>query len=159
MSYAEIKNNLTDAEAAASNNPQNPGAEPAVQEAEVKRSYDRSREGRIAAIDAKIEALQVKRQAILDAPEPTTKPKAAEIVVNAGETVTVEIGRGDTRRTVTGQVLAVFENKAGQKKIKVLAGEGVDTEVVEAFVAAVVPGEVGEVEEAGEEQDALTTAI
>lgn len=137
MSQAEIKNQLTDAEAEASNNPNNPGAEPAVQEVANKRSYDRTRQGRIESIDRKIAELQAKRQQIIDAPEPVAKAKAEPVAVNVGETVYVEVGRGETRRTLSGTVLAVYENKVGQRKVKVLAGEGADTQVVEAFAASV----------------------
>lgn len=109
----------------------------AAQEATNKRSYDRTRQGRIESIDRKIAELQAKRQQIIDAPEPVAKAKAEPVAVNVGETVYVEVGRGETRRTLSGTVLAVYENKVGQRKVKVLAGEGADTQVVEAFAASV----------------------
>lgn len=137
MSQAEIKNQLTEAEAAASNNPANPGAEPEVQLQEAKRKRAVTKEERIAAIDEKIAELQAKRERIQNEEERQPKAKAAPIEVNVGETVNVDIGRGETRRTVTGTVLAVFENAAGQRKVKVLAGEGVDAQLVEAFAAGV----------------------
>ena len=162
MSQAEIKNALTEAEAAASNNPENPGAEPAVQEVANKRSYDRTRQGRIESIDRKIAELQAKRQQIIDAPEPVAKAKPAPVEVNVGETVDVEVGRGETRRTVSGTVLAVYENKAGQRKVKVLAGEGADTQVVEAFAASVTKTDTppfGDTGEAADDLSGLTVEV
>lgn len=134
MSQAEIKNALTEAEAAASNNPENPGAEQAVQ---AKRKPARTKEDRIARVDEQLAELQAKRIRIESEEERVSKPKAEPVEVNVGETVNVEIGRGETRRTVSGQVLAVFDNAAGQRKVKVLAGEGVEAQLVEAFASAV----------------------
>lgn len=134
MSQAEIKNELTAAEAAASNNPENPGAEQAVQ---AKRKPARTKAERIARVDEQIAELQAKRIRIEQEEERVSKPKAEPVEVNVGEVVNVEIGRGETRRTVSGQVLAVFDNAAGQRKVKVLAGEGVDAQLVEAFASAV----------------------
>src|SRR5690606_23440307 len=106
-----------------------------------------TRQGRIESIDRKIAELQAKRQQIIDSPEPVSKPKREAPEVNVGEQVDVEIGRGESRRRVTGTVLAVYENKAGQKKVKVLAGEGADTQVVEAFAVGVTKVDVVESDE------------
>lgn len=136
QSEAVVKNDLTDAETAAATNPSNPGAEPAVQAVENERSYARTRQGRIEGYERKIAELQAKLEELRNAPEPTVRAKRAEVVVNVGETRDFEYGRGDNKKVLTGQVLAVYE-KNGSKKVKFLAGEGADAQVLEVFAHAV----------------------
>jgi len=54
--------------------------------------------------------------------------------VGSGFTVTFEAGRAETRRTVSGNVIAAYDVD-GKRKVKVLAGEGAAAELFEVEVS------------------------
>lgn len=91
----------------------------------------------------KIAAAQVKRdaaQATLDQLVKQQEAEAALADVTAGYTVSFEAGRAETKRTVTGNVLAAYETD-GKRKVKVLAGEGAEAELFEIEVSKLVSAE------------------
>lgn len=78
----------------------------------------------IAALKTRIEADTAKLR------ELETAEKSAEAMqkLAAGDVVGFMYGRGETRKQYIGEVRAVFDTDKG-KRVKVLAGEGVDEEI------------------------------
>ena len=130
MSEAEIKNQLTANEAEASNNPENPGAEPAVQAPAVKKRAAKSRADRIADIDVQIERLAERREELVREGEREEQLKN----IGAGTHVSFEHGRAKTKRTVEGVVISAYDDDKGTRKVKVLAGEGADASLYDVEV-------------------------
>lgn len=85
---------------------------------------------KIAETVAKIEQLNTKLAELRSQEE----AEAALAGVSAGYVVTLEAGRAETRRTVEGTVLAVYEVE-GKRKVKVIAGEGAGVELFEVEVS------------------------
>lgn len=54
--------------------------------------------------------------------------------VAVGDVVSFDYGRKENRATLTGSVIVVYENETG-KRVKVLAGEGVDAKLLDLKVS------------------------
>lgn len=80
-------------------------------------------QARIAADTAKLAELESAEAA-----------KAAFANVGAGDTVVFTLGRAETKRTLTGSVIARGEVD-GKDVVKVIAGEGLDTAVYQVKVS------------------------
>lgn len=65
--------------------------------------------------------------------------------VGAGTEVSFEVGRAETRRTVSGNVLAAYDID-GKRKVKVLVGEGADAELFEVEVSKLLAAKLEEAE-------------
>lgn len=85
---------------------------------------------KIAQLQARIEA-DTKKLAELVAAEAA---KAAFTNVKAGDTVTFTMGRAETKRTLSGSVIARGEAD-GKDVVKVIAGEGLATAVYQVEVS------------------------
>lgn len=85
---------------------------------------------KIAAATIKRDEAQVKLDELLA----QQAAEAALADVNTGYVVSFEQGRAETKRTVTGTVLAAYDAD-GKRKVKVLAGEGATSELFEVEVA------------------------
>lgn len=131
MSEAQIKNVLTEAEAAASNAAENPGAEPAVQAPAVKKRAVKTRAEQIAAIDEQVTKLTERRNELVAEGEREEQLKN----IGAGTVVSFEHGRGNTRRTLSGSVITAYDDGKGVRKVKVLAGEGADANLYDVEVS------------------------
>lgn len=81
---------------------------------------------KIAAIDAKIAKLQEERAELVAKAETEVDTDSIE----AGNIVAFPFGRGETRRELTGRVLGVKATEKGAKYLKVLVGDGVETELL-----------------------------
>lgn len=100
---------------------------------------------KIDNLTTKIEELTNQRDDLL------CKLAREEALQNVGicDVVSLQAGRGETRRIVVGTVLAVYEDEKTGKRVKVLTGAGVDTELFDITVSQVIsvqeaPQEVAE---------------
>lgn len=119
---------------------------------------------RVLTTAEKIEQLTqriAKDQATLAALQSEAAAAAALADVGAGYTVTFALGRAETKRELSGTVLArgLINDK---DSVKVLVGEGIDANVysvaVSTLSAAVAPGAVAEVAEPVAEEAAPEVA-
>ena len=98
----------------------------------------------INALITKHEAAIVKlREELANAP--------SEFVPAVGDVVKFIFGRAESKRELTGTVLAVTENEKGSPTVTILTGEGADTKVVNVLSLHVKGVPVGEVEPSAEE--------
>jgi hypothetical protein len=104
----------------------------------------KSQQEQIAALETRIAADTAKLAELKAA------VKAAALVANLAkdDIVTYPFGRGETRKSYTGVVAAVYETDKG-KKVKVLVGEGADLDVHVIDIGAITS-----VGEAAQEADA-----
>lgn len=89
---------------------------------------------KISNLTAKIRELNEQRDALM---EQRAREEALQNV-DICDVVSLQAGRGETRRVVVGTVLAVYEDDKTGKRVKVLAGAGVDTELFDITVTQVI---------------------
>lgn len=99
---------------------------------------------KVLSRDEKIDQLESKAAEFLAKAQELRAEAAKEEAlrsVGAGTVVSFEAGRAETRRTVSGAVLAAYDVD-GKRKVKVLVGEGAEAELFEVEVSKLVSAEV-----------------
>ena len=97
----------------------------------------------VKTLAEKIEAAEAKlanAQKVLDDLRAQSEAEARLAGVSAGYVVSLEVGRAETRRTVSGTVLAAYDVD-GKRKVKVLVGAGAEAELFEAEVSKLLSAE------------------
>jgi hypothetical protein len=96
-----------------------------------------TRDEQIAQYQEKADELLAKAEKLI---EEGRKEEALQSI-GAGVKVSFEVGRAETRREVSGVVLAAYD-VSGKRKVKALVGEGAEAELFEVEVSKLISAEL-----------------
>ena len=89
---------------------------------------------KIDNLTTKIEELTIQRDDLLGK---LAREEALQNV-SIGDVVSLHAGRGETRRVVVGNVIAVYEDDKTGKRVKVMVGIGADTQLLDTAVGQII---------------------